>query len=135
MAEGRRPAPERVTEATSQLLDALASTPAIVTGHRSEVLGWNLPGHALFAGHLDRATPDVTARRPSMTRLVCLDAHTRELYADWPSKARAAVGNLRRVAAQYPEDAALHALVGELRAKCEEFAAMWPDHRIGRGLC
>lgn len=59
-----------------------------------------------------------------------LDSHTRELYADWPGKARAVVGNLRLVAGQHPEDAALYALVGELSAKSTEFAAAWADHRV-----
>lgn len=95
---GRRPAPERVTEATGQLLEALVHVPAIVTGRRSDVLAWNRLGHALFAGHLDPGTPDRPAQRPNMARLVFLDAHTRDLYADWPAKARAVVGNLRLVA-------------------------------------
>ena len=62
--------------------------------------------------------------------LVFLDSHIRELYADWPGKARAVVGGLRLTAGQHPEDAALHALVGELSAKSGEFASMWADHRI-----
>ncbi|WP_381793322.1 helix-turn-helix domain-containing protein [Streptomyces niveus] len=127
---GRRPATERVTEATGQLLDALADVPAIVVGRRSDVLAWNRLGHALFAGHLDPGAPDLPDQRPNMARLVFLDAHTRELYGHWPSKARAVVGNLRMVAGQYPEDSALHALVGELSAKSEEFATMWADHRV-----
>ncbi|MEU0282276.1 helix-turn-helix transcriptional regulator [Streptomyces sp. NPDC006195] len=127
---GRRPAPERITEATSQLLDALVDVPAIVIGRRGDVLAWNRLGHALFAGHLDPGAPDLTARRPNMARLVFLDAHTRGLYVHWPAKARAVVGNLRLVAGQYPEDSALHALVGELSAKSEDFAAMWADHRV-----
>ncbi|WP_329036513.1 helix-turn-helix transcriptional regulator [Streptomyces sp. NBC_01725] len=127
---GRRPAPERVTEATGQLLDALADVPAIVVGRRSDVLAWNRLGHALFAGHLDPGAPDLPDQRPNMARLVFLDAHTRELYAQWPSKARAVVGNLRMVAGQYPEDSALHALVGELSAKSEDFASLWADHRV-----
>ncbi|MCZ9344715.1 transcriptional regulator, partial [Streptomyces sp. TRM76130] len=88
------------------------------------------PGHALFAGHLDYAAPDLPAQRPNMARLVFLDGHVRDLYADWPSKARAVVGNLRVVAAQHPQDAALHELLGELSAKSAEFASMWADHRV-----
>jgi transcriptional regulator with XRE-family HTH domain len=126
----RRPAPERVTEATGQLLDVLADVPAIVLGRRSDVLAWNRLGHALFAGHLDFDAPKTPARRPNMARLVFLDSHTRELYADWPTKARAVVGNLRLVAGQHPDDAALYALVGELSAKSAEFASQWADHRI-----
>jgi len=127
---GRRPAPERVTEATAQLLDALGDAPAIVIGRRSDVLAWNRLGHALFAGHLDPAAPDVPAQRPNMARLVFLDTHTRDLYADWPGKARAVVGNLRLVAGQYPQDAALHLLLGELSTKSGDFASMWADHRV-----
>ncbi|MGW3150423.1 MULTISPECIES: helix-turn-helix domain-containing protein [Streptomyces] len=129
-ARGRRPAPERVTEAMRQLLDVLGDVPAIVLGRRSDVLAWNRLGHALFAGHLDPGAPETPAQRPNMARLVFLDSHIRDLYVDWPSKARAAVGNLRLVAAQHPEDAALHALLGELTTKSTEFASMWADHRI-----
>ncbi|MET7451286.1 helix-turn-helix transcriptional regulator [Streptomyces sp. NPDC005574] len=127
---GRRPAPERVTEAMRQLLDVLGDVPAIVLGRRSDVLAWNRPGHAFFAGHLDAGSPDSPGQRPNMARLVFLDSHVRDLYADWPSKARAVVGNLRIVAAQHPEDSALHALLGELSAKSDEFASMWADHRV-----
>jgi len=127
---GRRPAPERVSAPTRQLLDAVGDVPAVVLGRRSDVLAWNRLGHALFAGHLDPGAPERPGERPNMTRLVFLDSHVRELYADWPSKARAAVGNLRLVAGRHPEDTALHALVGELSAKDGEFASMWADHRI-----
>lgn len=126
----RRPAPERVSGPTRQLLDALSEAPAIVLGRRSDVLAWNCLGHALFAGHVDPNAPEVHGERPNMTRLLFLDPHMRELYADWPSKAKAAVGALRLVAGAHPEDAALHALIGELSAKSGEFAAMWADHRI-----
>src|SRR5689334_12037176 len=122
----RRPVPERVSEPTRQLRDA----PAIVLGRRSDVLAWNRLGHALFAGHVDPGAPEVPGQRPNMARLLFLDPHLRELYGDWQSKAKAAVGALRLTASQHPQDAALHALVGELSAKSGEFAAMWADHRI-----
>jgi transcriptional regulator with XRE-family HTH domain len=125
----RRPAPERLSEATGQLLDALVAVPAIVLGRRGDVVAWNRLGHALFAGHLDVDLSEVS-RRPNMTQLVFLDPHTRELYADWPSKAKAVVGNLRLVAGQHPDDAALYELVGQLSAKSTEFASMWADHRV-----
>ncbi len=127
---GRRPTPERVTAATVQLLNALGQTPAIVTGRRSDVLAWNRTGHALFAGHLPMGGLQRPAERPNMARLVFLDAHTRELYADWPSKARAVVGNLRLTVARHPDDPLLAALIGELSMKSTEFAEFWADHRI-----
>ncbi|MER8187262.1 helix-turn-helix transcriptional regulator [Kitasatospora sp. NPDC094015] len=126
----RRPAPERVGEAARQLLDVLTDVPAIVLGLRSDVLAWNRLGHALFAGHLDFDAPQRAAQPPNMARLVFLDSHTRALYADWPGKAAAVVGNLRLVAGRHPEDAMLHALVGELSSRSTEFATMWADHRV-----
>jgi transcriptional regulator with XRE-family HTH domain len=130
-ARARRPAPERVTEATSQLLDMLGDVPAIALGRRTDVLAWNRLGHALFAGHLPPDAPGLpAAQRPNMARLVFLDPNLRDLYADWPAKARAVAGSLRLVAAQHSEDAALHALVGELSAQSDEFASMWADHRV-----
>ncbi|MEV0757461.1 helix-turn-helix transcriptional regulator [Streptosporangium sp. NPDC050280] len=125
-----RPRTERVTPATGALLAALGSTPAIVIGRRSDVLAWNREGHGLFAGHLDRDGPNVPGRRPNMARLVFLDAHTRDLYADWPAKARAVVGNLRLTAGRYPDDPLLAELIGELTMRSPEFAAMWADHRV-----
>ncbi|MFH0178358.1 helix-turn-helix domain-containing protein [Streptomyces cacaoi] len=125
-----RPRPERVPPATSALLSALEGTPAIVMGRRSDVLAWNTQGHALFAGHVDRDSPAEPGRRPNMAKLVFLDAHTRDLYTDWPAKARAVVGNLRLTAGRYPEDSLLAGLVGELTMRSPEFAALWADHRI-----
>ncbi|WP_190211155.1 helix-turn-helix domain-containing protein [Kitasatospora indigofera] len=125
-----RPRPEHVTPATSALLAALEGTPAVVLGRRGDVLAWNAQGHALFAGHVDRGSPAEPGRRPNMARLVFLDAHTRELYTDWPSKARAVVGNLRLTAGRHPEDPLLAGLVGELTMRSPEFATLWADHRI-----
>jgi transcriptional regulator with XRE-family HTH domain len=132
-AVGRRPSPERVTAAVRQLMHALADVPAVVLGRRGDVLAWNRAGHALYAGHLAADAPDRPGRRPNMARLVFLDEHTRELYADWPAKARAVVGTLRLASGRHPDDTALSALVGELSVKSAEFAAMWADHRVKGG--
>ncbi|MFI1206941.1 helix-turn-helix domain-containing protein [Streptomyces sp. NPDC020802] len=127
---GGRPRTEHVTPATRALLAAVQNTPALVMGRRSDVLAWNRPGHGLFAGHLDPDSPDDPGRRPNMARLVFLDAHTRDLYADWPAKARAVVGNLRLTAGRHPDDPLLAALIGELAVRSREFATMWADHRV-----
>ncbi|MGJ6961194.1 helix-turn-helix domain-containing protein [Streptosporangium sp. G11] len=125
-----RPRTERVTPATGALLAAFGSTPAIVIGRSSDVLAWNREGHGLFAGHLDPDIPGVPGRRPNMARLVFLDAHTRDLYTDWPAKARAVVGNLRLTAGRHPDDPLLAGLIGELTMRSPEFASMWADHRV-----
>jgi transcriptional regulator with XRE-family HTH domain len=127
----RRLPAETVTAATRQLMDSFGDTPVVLLGRRSDVLAWNACGHALFAGHLDRESPDRSGRRPNTARLVFLDAHTRELYgADWPKKARDAVGKLRLAVGEYPDDPHLASLVGELSMGSPEFARLWAEHGV-----
>ncbi len=126
----RRPAPERAGDTTRQLVDAFGDAPALVLGRRSDVLAWNRTGHSLFAGHLDPQIPDQPDRRPNMARLVFLDAHTRDLFVDWPKKARNVVGKLRLAAGRHPDDPRLASLIGELTMKSPEFAAMWAEHGV-----
>lgn len=126
----RRPAAEHVTHETRQLLAVLGDAPALVLGRRTGVLAWNPAGHALFAGHLDALAPEDPVDRPQMARMVFLDAHTRDLYADWPAKARAIVGNLRLTAGAHPDDPLLAALIGELTIRSPEFAALWSAHPV-----
>ncbi|MEW9531771.1 helix-turn-helix domain-containing protein [Microbispora sp. NPDC049125] len=130
---GRRPGPERVSPATRQLIATLGDVPVVVLGRRGDVLAWNTPGHALYAGHLAPDSPDAPRQRPNMARLVFLDAHTRDLYAGWAAKARAVVATLRMVSGRHPDDPLLAALLGELTVKSPEFAAMWADHRVKAG--
>lgn len=130
---GRRPAPERLGPAVRQLVAVLGDVPVLVLGRRSDVLAWNIPGHALYAGHLPFDGPDAPRRRPNMARLVFLDAHTRGLYADWAAKARAVVATLRMASGRYPDDPLLASLLGELTVKSPEFGAMWADHRVKAG--
>jgi transcriptional regulator with XRE-family HTH domain len=126
----RRPAPETVTAAVRQLVAAMGDVPVVVLGRRGDVLAWNRTGHALYAGHLEFASPDRPSGRPNMNRLVFLDAHTRALYADWGQKARDVVGNLRLAAGRNAGDPALASLVGELTMTSPEFARLWADHRV-----
>jgi transcriptional regulator with XRE-family HTH domain len=125
----RRAVPERITPAMRQLIDALGDVPVVLLGRRNDVLAWNPAGHALFAGHTALPGPE----RPNMARLIFLDAHTQELYADWPAKARAVVATLRMTSGRYPDDPLLAALIGELSVKSPHFAAMWADHRVKAG--
>ncbi len=129
-AAPRRLAPERVAPSLRQLLDAVPDVPALLIGRRRDVLAWNRLGHALFAGHLRADDPCTLARRPNLARLVFLDSHTRDLYEDWPAKARAAVGAVHLAAARYPNDPGLASLIGELTVKSPEFAAVWASHRV-----
>jgi transcriptional regulator with XRE-family HTH domain len=126
----RRPRPERIADETRDLMRAVDGVPALVLGRRTDVLAWNALGHALLAGHLDPQGPEDPARRPNMSRMLFLDPHCRELYADWKRKARAVVGNLRIAVGRHPEDPLLAELIGELTMKSPEFVALWGDHRV-----
>ncbi|MFI6696042.1 helix-turn-helix transcriptional regulator [Streptomyces sp. NPDC050433] len=126
----RRLPAERVTAAVRQLVYAFGDSPVVVVGRRSDVLMWNRAGHALFAGHLAPDSPDQAATRPNTARLVFLDAHTRDLYVDWPRKARDVVGKLRQAVGHYPEDPHLASLIGELTMRSPQFATLWAEHRV-----
>ncbi|GAB6902542.1 helix-turn-helix domain-containing protein [Kineosporia succinea] len=126
----RRPPAEHVDEALSDLLTALGDVPALVLGRRSDVLAWNPAGHALLAGHLAADGPHHARTRPNMTELVFLDPDVRALYADWPAKARAVVGNLRLTAGLHADDPLLAALIGRLSLNSPDFARLWGDHRV-----
>ncbi|GGZ93845.1 transcriptional regulator [Streptomyces subrutilus] len=126
----RRPRPESLTDETRDLLRAVDGVPAMVLGRRTDVLAWNALGHALLAGHVGLLDPDDPLRRPNMSRMLFLDPHGQELYADWKRKARAVVGNLRVAVGRHPDDPLLAALIGELTMKSPEFVALWADHRV-----
>ncbi|WP_405162708.1 helix-turn-helix transcriptional regulator [Nocardia sp. NBC_01499] len=126
----RQPPQERLHPLTRDLMLVFETAPAMVLGRRTDILAWNALGHALFAEHIDRTAPDRAADRPNQARMLFLDPHIRDLYADWPRKARAVVGNLRLVAGRHPDDALLAALIGELSMKSPEFVELWRDHRV-----
>jgi MmyB-like transcription regulator ligand binding domain len=113
-----------------RLVEAMTDVAAVVIGRRTDVLAWNALGHALFGGHLDRDAPNRPADRPNMTRLVFLDPHSRELYADWKGKACTSVSYLRLLAGRYPDDPVLTSLIGELTVKSPEFAGLWAAHPV-----
>ncbi|GLY19925.1 transcriptional regulator [Kineosporia sp. NBRC 101677] len=127
----RPPKPERAGPGVVQLLEAMHDVPALVLGRHNDVLSWNALGHALLAGHLDRQAPDAAGPdRPNLTRMLFLDAHTRELHRDWADEAATSVASLRYVAAHHPDDPALAALIGELSLRSPEFAALWARHQV-----
>jgi hypothetical protein len=114
----------------AELLDTVGDAPAMVFGRRRDILAWNPAGHALLAGHLDPRAVDAEPTRPNATELVFLDPHTRELYLDWRDKALGSVGHLRILAARFPDDARLLALIGRLAVESAEFAAMWAANTV-----
>lgn len=127
----RRPARrDKARPGIVRLLDAMTDVPAVAVGRRHEVLAWNRLGHLLLAGHLDADAPRRPADRPNLLRMLFLDPHTRDLYADWKREAVLAVASTRYIAGQYRDDRELTELIGELTMNSPEFAALWAKHPV-----
>ena len=125
-----KPRPDVIRPGMLRLIESMPDTPAVVLGRRSEVLGWNALGHRLVAGHLPFDAPSRPAERPNTTRLLFLDAHTRDLYSRWDDEAQRAVSSLRVLAGRSPDDDELTRLVGELTVQSAEFARLWARHPV-----
>lgn len=126
----RRAAPETARPGAEQLLHAMGDVPAVLLGRFNDILAWNRSGHLLLAGHLDADAPVPAEDRPNQLKLLFLDPHTRDLYADWHDEAAHAVASLRYVAGQYADDRRLAELVGELSMNSPEFARLWAGHDV-----
>lgn len=117
---GRRRAmrPQRVRPALVRVLQALTETPALLLGHRLDVLALNPPAAILFRG-LDQS------QDRNLLRYMFLTGPARKLYADWPAAAAAAVAVLRRYAERHPHDGQLAELVGDLTRADRDFRRWW----------
>ncbi|GAB3308319.1 helix-turn-helix domain-containing protein [Epidermidibacterium keratini] len=113
-----------------RLLDAMSDVPAILMGRNQDILAWNRLGHALTAPHLDVAAPCDATSRPNKLQLIFTDPTSRTFYREWEHEARLAVASLRYLAAQFPDDRALAAIIGELSMASSDFAALWADHPV-----
>jgi transcriptional regulator with XRE-family HTH domain len=122
--------PEPAREGTRQLVSAMSGVAALAMDRRSDVLAWNSTAHRLLAGHYDEHSPCSVETRPNLTRMLFLDPHTRELYADWELEAERSVASLRLVAGRHPDDRYLAELIGELSMKSPEFAQLWSGHSV-----
>ncbi|NUP27706.1 MAG: helix-turn-helix domain-containing protein [Nocardia sp.] len=123
--------PEQIRPGVQRMIESFDTAPALVLGRFVDILAWNPMAHALLAGHLDYAAPGRPDDRPTIARLVVHDPHTRELYDDWPRKARSTVADLRTIAGQYPGAPALNSLIGELTLASPDFATLWAAHSVG----
>ncbi|GAB7185803.1 helix-turn-helix transcriptional regulator [Kitasatospora sp. Ki12] len=108
-----------------RLLDQLHDTPALVMGHRMDVLAWNRAATALFGDY--GALP---AEERNIARITFLDPSSRELYADWASCARENAAFLHLEAGRRPDDPLLAELVGQLCLRSEEFHHFWAEHPV-----
>ncbi|WP_193106690.1 helix-turn-helix domain-containing protein [Brachybacterium sp. FME24] len=120
-----RPTVQRVRPGLHQLLDSFTTQPALVLGHRTDVLASNALARALFADF--RVMP---AKHRNYARWLLLDDRARDLFLDWEQQARNAVESLRLEAAATPNDEATHHLIGELSLASPEFRSWWSQHQV-----
>lgn len=120
-----RPTVQRVRPALHQLLDSLNGQPALILGHRTDILASNSLARALFADF--NAMP---AKHRNYARWMLLDEHPRNLFLDWEHQARNAVEALRFEAATTTGDLGMQQLIGELSLASPEFRQWWSEHRV-----
>lgn len=105
------------------LLDAMSGTPSYVRDHRMDVLTGNTLGRALYA-------PVFESPRPSIIRFVFLDPRAQEFFVDWDRVASDSAATLRMLAAEFPADPGISAVVGDLSTRSRLFAKLWAEHNV-----
>jgi transcriptional regulator with XRE-family HTH domain len=119
--------PQRVRPGLYRVLEMLTDAPALVLGHRTDVLATNPLARALFTDF--EALPH---RERNMARFIFLDEAARELYVDWTDVARTTVAVLHLHAGRHPHDPRLAELIGELSLRDEDFRHWWAEHDVHR---
>ncbi|MFC1408329.1 helix-turn-helix domain-containing protein [Streptacidiphilus sp. N1-12] len=124
----RRPAPpQRVRTGLLRVVEQWTESPAILIGHRNDVLACNRLARVFYTDF------DALPRHErNMTRYLFLDESARELYTDWESAARGSVAGLHLYAGRHQDDPRLAELVGELSVRDRDFRRWWADHDVLR---
>lgn len=105
-----------------RLLGTLDHVPALLLGHRGDVLARNLLLTEVLGRSLEPGT--------SFVRYLFQDPLARRRIVNWVDFAATAVASLRRETARHPDDARLTALIDELRATDPDVARWWADHAV-----
>jgi hypothetical protein len=85
---------------------------------------WNRPAAGLFVGWLDGASDR------NLLRYVFLSPVARKIIPDWQARARRVLAEFRADSSRHLEDAALQALVEDLRATSALFTQCWTEHAV-----
>lgn len=108
-----------------RLVDALDPLPAVLVGHRGDVLARNAALSSLLGRSLQPGT--------SLLRYLLQDPVARERIVSWEEFAAATLAFLRRELGRCRDDHGLAALVDELRGSEEQVARWWDEHRVRDG--
>lgn len=107
---------ERVRPELLRVLDLVTDAPALLIGHRLDVLAGNRLAGLLYG----RPLPGLNTARH-----LFLEEDEHGLYADWESCTLDVVGHLRLAVGKYPDDPRLTSLIGELAMGSERFRRLW----------
>lgn len=124
----RRPratATQRARPGLLRVLQNVADVPALILGHRLDVLATNRLASTLYLDF--DALP---ANERNMARFIFLNDAARDLYVDWPETAHAIVGMLHLYASHHPHDHQLAQLVGDLSVNDKDFRRWWADQDV-----
>ncbi len=113
---------EQVSAAIAELIDQFPM-PAIVVSRYQDVLAANPIARALSPGF---------QVGQNLSRWRVLDPAAKHVYADWDEATALAVGGLRELSADDPDDPRLRALIDELSSSSERFKQLWA--RADRGI-
>lgn len=121
--------PQKVSSTLTAILADLATLPAIVLGHRMDILAWNESASRLLVTDLDQ----VPGAERNYARLLFTRPEVRELYSAWEKTGRACVFQLHMEVARDPADQKLAQLVGELSIADADFRTWWSEHQVVAG--
>ena len=116
-----QPHAEDASIAITELIDQFPM-PAIVVGRYQDVLAANPIARALSPG---------LQVGQNLSRWRFLDPAAKQVYGDWEEATALAVGGLRELSADDPDDPRLRALINELAASSERFNQLWERADVG----
>lgn len=102
--------------------------PAYIMGRTWDLLAWNPPAEALFAGWLDILPED--GPPPNLLRFVFQHPDARQFVVNWEVRARRLVAEFRADCRSRLEEPALQRLVIELSQASLEFDLFWKQHDV-----
>ena len=117
----RHVAPENVSAEIAELIDQF-SMPAIVVSRYQDVLAANPIACAL--------TPGFEVGE-NLSRWRFLNPMAKQLFPDWEEATASAVGGLRALFAEDPDDPRLRALIDELSSSDDRFTQLWEHAQVG----
>jgi hypothetical protein len=119
------PPPAQVGPEVRDLLTLLEPNPAHVVTRCFDVVAWNAPVEALFAGLADRPEDERNA-----VWLMFHEPWMRSWLVEWEAEARWLVGLLRNEAGRQMDNPRYAELVGRLQETSAEFREFWDAHDV-----